>query len=211
MSSHPWLQSLDTVAMCPKCGKPALHRSRTRTAVEKFRRRYSLKRQFRCHECQWRGWLEETHLRYPAVASPPVPASAVQGDEIPTFDLNDEFQGAPGKTQPISPSKKHDEPSRSPLSTEGSRDASRAAPSASDEIHPPDFYHSDQPVMPVSQPSPSERRGKKRVGTECPECHNTSLFRSRHRGALELLRKNFTKKRTYRCHKCGWRGWLAKT
>lgn len=44
----------------------------------------------------------------------------------------------------------------------------------------------------------------------CPKCSDPSLYRSRSRGAAEFLRKKFTNRRPYRCHRCGWRGWLSK-
>lgn len=44
----------------------------------------------------------------------------------------------------------------------------------------------------------------------CPKCGN-SLHRSRSRSFLEKLLKGFSNLKPYRCHECGWRGWLATT
>jgi hypothetical protein len=34
-------------------------RSKTRSAFERFRRRFTAKRPYRCHECGWRGWAPD--------------------------------------------------------------------------------------------------------------------------------------------------------
>lgn len=41
---------------CPKCGSPRVHRSRTRTVWERFRKNFTQARLHRCHACGWRGW-----------------------------------------------------------------------------------------------------------------------------------------------------------
>ena len=43
---------------CPKCAK-SLHRSRTRSRWETFRRLLTGKRPYRCHGCNWRGWRHD--------------------------------------------------------------------------------------------------------------------------------------------------------
>lgn len=42
----------------------------------------------------------------------------------------------------------------------------------------------------------------------CPECKN-KLYRSHSRGVTEQVIKTISPLRTYRCHECGWRGWIA--
>jgi predicted RNA-binding Zn-ribbon protein involved in translation (DUF1610 family) len=42
----------------------------------------------------------------------------------------------------------------------------------------------------------------------CPDCGDY-LHRSHSRGFSEKLIKNLTRSRIYRCHECGWRGWIA--
>ena len=215
MPSHPWLQSLDTVAICPKCGQPALHRSRSRTSFEKLMRKYSFKRQFRCHACEWRGWLDETRLRYPA---PPMTEAAPVRDPrdvIPTFDLNGDIPPVSPPTESARPAPfpgvETEQPRREsphPGSTPGTPDSDRPH---QDEFHPPDFYHEDRPAdASYDVPVEDYRRHKKRSGYDCPKCGSPSLFRSRHRGVMEMIRKNMSDKRPFRCHKCGWRGWLKK-
>jgi hypothetical protein len=46
----------DPVLNCPKCGSPRVHRSRTRTIWERFRKNLTHDRIHRCHGCGWRGW-----------------------------------------------------------------------------------------------------------------------------------------------------------
>jgi predicted RNA-binding Zn-ribbon protein involved in translation (DUF1610 family) len=45
--------------------------------------------------------------------------------------------------------------------------------------------------------------------TVCPACGSNRVFRSKTRSAFERFRRQFTMKRPYRCHACGWRGWAA--
>jgi hypothetical protein len=42
----------------------------------------------------------------------------------------------------------------------------------------------------------------------CPECQSDHIHRSHARGFWEPIQKRFTAKRIFRCHDCGWRGWL---
>ncbi|HXG67818.1 MAG TPA: hypothetical protein VNO70_22145 [Blastocatellia bacterium] len=44
---------------------------------------------------------------------------------------------------------------------------------------------------------------------ECPRC-GEAVYRSHSHGFREKLVKAATRYRLYRCHECGWRGWLAK-
>jgi hypothetical protein len=44
------------VLNCPKCGSPRVHRSRTRSVLERFRKNFTHDRIHRCHGCGWRGW-----------------------------------------------------------------------------------------------------------------------------------------------------------
>jgi predicted RNA-binding Zn-ribbon protein involved in translation (DUF1610 family) len=220
MPSHPWLQSLDTVAICPKCGAPSLHRSRSRTTIEKFKRKYSFKRQFRCHQCGWRGWYDETRLRYPTPDQPTEVPAIVSGSDIPAFDLNDEplrpaprvFPSMDRLDLDIPPSTR-EEPAEQAIVSPEEPETHPAVPQTtdSDEVRPPDFYRDDNPA-PLSYDVPVQdyRRHKKRSGYDCPKCGSPSLFRSRHRSFLEMVRKNMSARRPYRCHKCGWRGWLKK-
>ncbi|HNV01946.1 MAG TPA: hypothetical protein PLE61_07535 [Vicinamibacterales bacterium] len=62
---------------CPACGSRRVYRSRTRSVFERIRRQVTTKRPFRCHNCNWRGWVAEAARlvtpRQPAKASPPPP------------------------------------------------------------------------------------------------------------------------------------------
>lgn len=44
---------------CPDCGSHRVFRSKTRTAIERFRRKFTMKRPYRCHDCNWRGWAPD--------------------------------------------------------------------------------------------------------------------------------------------------------
>ena len=44
---------------CPSCGSPRVFRSKTRTAFERLRRQFTMKRPYRCHACDWRGWAPD--------------------------------------------------------------------------------------------------------------------------------------------------------
>jgi hypothetical protein len=44
---------------CPKCGSNRIHQSRSRNAWERFRRGFTVRRIFRCHACNWRGWGDD--------------------------------------------------------------------------------------------------------------------------------------------------------
>jgi len=44
---------------CPSCGSHRVFRSKTRTAFERFRRQFTMKRPYRCHNCNWRGWAPD--------------------------------------------------------------------------------------------------------------------------------------------------------
>jgi predicted RNA-binding Zn-ribbon protein involved in translation (DUF1610 family) len=43
----------------------------------------------------------------------------------------------------------------------------------------------------------------------CPSCGGHEVHRSKARSLYERFRKAHTPKRLFRCHHCGWRGWLA--
>ena len=47
---------------CPACGSPRVFRSKTRTAFERYRRQFTMKRPYRCHACDWRGWAPDGAL-----------------------------------------------------------------------------------------------------------------------------------------------------
>ncbi|HEY6212994.1 MAG TPA: hypothetical protein VIW45_11955 [Vicinamibacterales bacterium] len=42
----------------------------------------------------------------------------------------------------------------------------------------------------------------------CPRCGQPKLHHSRAKGAFERFRRHFTDRVPFRCHGCGWRGWL---
>lgn len=42
---------------CPKCNSEGARRSRTRGRWERWRKEITGRRPYRCHRCNWRGWL----------------------------------------------------------------------------------------------------------------------------------------------------------
>jgi predicted RNA-binding Zn-ribbon protein involved in translation (DUF1610 family) len=45
--------------ICPACGSDRVFRSKSRTALERLRRQLTMKRPYRCHACNWRGWAPD--------------------------------------------------------------------------------------------------------------------------------------------------------
>jgi predicted RNA-binding Zn-ribbon protein involved in translation (DUF1610 family) len=60
---------------CPKCGSRRVFRSKTRSAFERYRRQFTMKRPYRCHACSWRGWAPEGALVQPPADGPDKPAA----------------------------------------------------------------------------------------------------------------------------------------
>lgn len=61
---------------CPNCHSFAIYRSMPRGLVERIRKHFTSLRPYRCHECQWRGWLY--CIRY---SEYPVPGPTAQPPE----------------------------------------------------------------------------------------------------------------------------------
>ncbi len=78
---------------CPKCQSMRVHRSRTRSAFERFRRNFTGKAPFRCPACGWRGWGFDFGSR--AAGSP---AMGRQSDlpEPNLEELDRQLAGEPG-------------------------------------------------------------------------------------------------------------------
>jgi hypothetical protein len=47
---------------CPTCGSRNIHRSPSRSMMERFQKRFTSERIHRCHDCNWRGWGLETSV-----------------------------------------------------------------------------------------------------------------------------------------------------
>jgi len=43
---------------CPICHSDNVHRSRHRNQFEAWRKRIFYYRLYRCHDCEWRGWIK---------------------------------------------------------------------------------------------------------------------------------------------------------
>lgn len=66
---------------------------------------------------------------------------------------------------------------------------------------------SPQQVLPATRES-SEVISNALYEHLCPDCSSPQVHRSHVRSRLEEWRKSRSQKRPYRCHICGWRGWL---
>jgi len=55
----------------------------------------------------------------------------------------------------------------------------------------------------------ASRRQSTVVGTPCSQCGHP-IHRSHARGFVEKLIRVATGYRVYRCHRCGWRGWIYR-
>ncbi len=42
----------------------------------------------------------------------------------------------------------------------------------------------------------------------CPKCNEYAFHKSHTRNLYERLRKRLLRQQTYRCHSCGYRGWI---
>jgi hypothetical protein len=62
------------VQQCPKCTSTRLHRSRTRTRLESWRKYTGVGGLlYRCHACGWRGWGREARTEVMPIQAVPPP------------------------------------------------------------------------------------------------------------------------------------------
>ena len=47
--------------------------------------------------------------------------------------------------------------------------------------------------------------------TPCPKCGEYVFHKSHTKNSFEKARKRFFRQQPYRCHGCGYRGWVART
>lgn len=64
-----------------------------------------------------------------------------------------------------------------------------------------------EPAQAVPASGPMEP-GHVLGSSPCPSCGSREMHRSKARTLYERLRKAHTEARVFRCHRCGWRGWL---
>ena len=63
---------------CPSCGAPDVYRSRARSIPQRVKKSLSQQRLFRCHACNWRGWMTPpAHADAPVHAAEPAHAGVV--------------------------------------------------------------------------------------------------------------------------------------
>jgi hypothetical protein len=237
MSSHPFLRSSVVPAICPNCKAPALHRSHAMTSRDQFRKNFTSKKRFRCHVCSWEGWLDETRLTYPSVSLVgSVPTMNGEEVDIPSILLKDEHEQTDDNIllQATEARREHTKPPDLPLAPllpgERSTDSVRDTQSGLDNTNTPVRTSNGRvdsrsgkpvaaspPVLPdaVVEPYSTQvtqgfHHSSRHKACACPTCHEYNLYRSRSRDIVEFLRKKFTNKRPYRCHTCGWRGWVIK-
>jgi hypothetical protein len=78
---------------CPMCGGDELYRSGIRSRAEDLRRSLSSKRPFRCHACDWRGWLEPADHRDHAPLEEFAARSEESLEAAPDLEALDELVG----------------------------------------------------------------------------------------------------------------------
>ena len=66
---------------CPRCSSSDIHRSHSRTILERTRRTLTHKRLFRCHECNWRGWAIP-------IDGPPAPSERKEPVDLDKLDAD---------------------------------------------------------------------------------------------------------------------------
>ncbi len=210
-NGQQWMTGVRGYPLCPKCGKYTLRRSSRHGFFGSFRAKYSNKRLYRCRTCGTRWWFTDEDLRYPTVKEMHRLELGFDSDilrnppriEFGMTDLPEEQDPGPG------------------VGT--SEAASEAAPeraaseSESGEMKEPlpddDFadFHFPADVSLQKHIAAQRASGEHRRGVRaCPKCGDLSLHRSHTRNILEDLRKQFSRKRVYRCSRCQWRGWLPK-
>ena len=52
-----------TVLPCPRCGEYRLYRSHAKNRVEALVKRFLPFKPYRCHACNWRGWISKRRLK----------------------------------------------------------------------------------------------------------------------------------------------------
>jgi predicted RNA-binding Zn-ribbon protein involved in translation (DUF1610 family) len=62
---------------CPACDAEMLHRSRTRSTLERLKKHLTAERPHRCLNCGWRGWNPEQNF---------YERTAVDRSDPPSFD-----------------------------------------------------------------------------------------------------------------------------
>ena len=202
-----------TAALCPECHASALYRSHTTSTLEEKRKQFGRKRPYRCHECSWRGWLEDAELRYSAEGMKQKTLASAQEDvDVPDISLDAPLPEDAGETL----TGHIERPARIPDGAGTSVAAAPASQSIPGPDEPPELQeslpHFDNGAQePVSRKVSAGFHHRSRNKTHaCPKCGEHALYRSRSRGVSETLRKKMTNRRPYRCHRCGWRGWLSK-
>lgn len=223
MSDHPWLHRSETIAICPACDGASLHRSHSLSFLDRYRKSITMKRPFRCHLCGWRGWIDETRLRYPAVTGTPLHFPIKDDDAVPEIDLDssDETLPPPGGKHASATAQDGTDSGAGPMAPVAERAApiARAQPGntgdgaedASMELNSTELFEGAEERRRETALRRDVPEGTlHHTAYRCPKCGETSLFRSHHRNLLESIKRKFTGRRLYRCHKCGWRGWLVR-
>lgn len=223
---HPWMQTLNVAAVCPQCREPELRRSHARSFFERLVKDHTLKRPFRCHACGWRGWCDETSLTFPITPEKLQATRTISADDsIPSFDLDAPPATGRHFSPPADDAHAIDRAARD--ASAGGAVGPQPSPATHADVSPPPSAssHADVPPPSSAQTSPAleteSQLSAQRVDDDfhsddrhrssaCPRCGVMNLHRSHSRNLGEKLRKFTTLRRPYRCHSCGWRGWVRK-
>ena len=87
---------------CPSCGSHRVFRSKTRSAFERFRRQFTMKRPYRCHACNWRGWAPDGMQAVATgdvIDAPAEPPDLAAIDEALTDSPDDRSQKTEARSQ----------------------------------------------------------------------------------------------------------------
>ena len=195
--------------------------------MEERRKQMTGKRPYRCHVCGYRSWFDETSLRYPASAQKPL-APGVAGTDVPVPDLqldeNHRDTGLPDMTEAmpvLAPNGKKKDAPRTDVPLQARTDADRepdadletetdADSEAKDETLVPPPFDPESGRLVSSKVSPAFHHHARNKSRACPACGEYALYRSRARNLGESLRKKLGTSRPFRCHSCGWRGWMKR-
>jgi len=92
---------------CPKCKSDIIHRSRSRTRMEAWRKIITGKRLYRCHSCGWRGWTDDLMIMeaLPADANIPEPPN-LQSTPLARKSMHDVNLRILDETAPVEPAGK---------------------------------------------------------------------------------------------------------
>jgi|GEM_PF-1624205 len=166
MGQQSLLRNARVPAICPKCHAPALYRSHSTSRLDNIRRNFSPKRKFRCHTCDWRGWLDESQLSYPSV-SIFTSVTAVAGEDVDIPSIRLEEEGAAADRYRIITLER--EPANSAEAMKEDATSDEAPPTEESTGHAPTAAVESGPQSVATEPSANARRSPVAAGNGADE------------------------------------------